>query len=373
ELWGSSVVFGESMAACERALAPFVEWSLRDVVGAGEEDPRWARVDVVQPVLWAVMVSLAALWRSLGVEPAAVVGHSQGEVAAAVVAGALSLEDGARIVAVRSQLVAGRLSGLGGMVSVSASRALVEELLADSVGGVSVAAVNGPASVVVSGEPQALEALMVGCEERGVRARRIAVDYASHSAQVELLEAELLEALAPVRPRSSEVAFHSTVTGERIDTAVMDAGYWYRNLRETVQFESVVRGLMRQGHGVFVEASPHPVLSMAVQETADQLEIQVTAQGSLRRGEGGTGRFLTSLAEAYVRGVPVDWSRLFVGLDAGRVDLPTYAFQRERFWLEGVGGVGVEGVGVVGGVEGEFWGAVERGDVEGVVSVVGGG
>ncbi|MFF7459773.1 type I polyketide synthase, partial [Kitasatospora sp. NPDC008115] len=202
ELWGSSVVFGESMAACERALAPFVEWSLRDVVGAGEEDPRWARVDVVQPVLWAVMVSLAALWRSLGVEPAAVVGHSQGEIAAAVVAGGLSLEDGARVVAMRSRLIAGRLSGLGGMVSVGASRALVEELLADSGGGVSVAAVNGPASVVVSGEPQALEALMVRCEERGVRARRIAVDYASHSAQVELLEAELLEALAPVRPRS---------------------------------------------------------------------------------------------------------------------------------------------------------------------------
>ncbi|MFF7459749.1 type I polyketide synthase, partial [Kitasatospora sp. NPDC008115] len=370
ELWGSSVVFGESMAACERALAPFVEWSLRDVVGAGEEDPRWERVDVVQPVLWAVMVSLAALWRSLGVEPAAVVGHSQGEVAAAVVAGALSLEDGARIVAVRSRLVAGRLSGLGGMVSVSAPRALVEELLADSAGGVSVAAVNGPASVVVSGEPGALEALMAGCEERGVRARRIAVDYASHSAQVELLEAELLEALAPVRPRSSGVAFHSTVTGERIDTAVMDAGYWYRNLRETVQFESVVRGLMRQGHGVFVEASPHPVLMVGMQECAESVDLDAVVLGSLRRGEGGVGRLLTSLAEAFVRGVEVDWGSVLDGRGGQWVDLPTYAFQRERFWLE-TSGLGVVSGVSSGGGDGGFWEVVERGDVGGLAGLLG--
>ncbi|WUG42439.1 type I polyketide synthase [Kitasatospora sp. NBC_00458] len=373
ELWGSSVVFGESMAACEGALAPFVDWSLRDVVEAGEEDPRWGRVDVVQPVLWAVMVSLAALWRSSGVEPAAVVGHSQGEVAAAVVAGGLSLEDGARVVAVRSRLVSARLSGLGGMVSVSAPLAVVEGLLAGFGGEVSVAAVNGPSSVVVSGGTAGLEALLADCEANGVRARRIAVDYASHSAQVEALEAELLEALAPVRPVSSSVAFYSTVTGEGIDTAVMDAGYWYRNLRETVRFESVVRGLVEQGYGVFAEMSPHPVLTVAVQETAERSDGEVAALGSLRRGEGGVERFLTSLAEAYVRGVTVDWSRLFVGLDVSRVDLPTYAFQRERFWLEGGVGVGAGGVGVVDGVEGAFWGAVERGDVEGVVSVVGGG
>ncbi|NEY36713.1 SDR family NAD(P)-dependent oxidoreductase, partial [Streptomyces sp. PRKS01-65] len=146
ELWDSSPVFAGSMAACERALAPWVEWSLRDVVSRPVEDPLWQRVDVVQPVLWAVMVSLAALWRSFGVEPAAVIGHSQGEVAAACVAGGLSLEDGARVVAVRSRLVLERLSGKGGMMSVALPVAEVEELLVPWEGRVGVAAVNGPSS-----------------------------------------------------------------------------------------------------------------------------------------------------------------------------------------------------------------------------------
>ncbi|MFF7638671.1 acyltransferase domain-containing protein, partial [Kitasatospora sp. NPDC008050] len=196
-----------------------------------------------------------------------------------------------------------------------------------------------PSSVVVSGEPQALETLLTDCEERGVRARRIAVDYASHSAQVEALEAELLTALAPVRPVSSTVAFYSTVTGEPIDTAVMDAGYWYRNLRETVRFETAVRALAADGLHAFIEASPHPVLTVPVQETLEDAldgRTEPVVIGSLRRGEGGTARFLTSLAEAYVHGVTVDWTAVLAGRDAHRIDLPTYAFQHERFWLEGV-------------------------------------
>ncbi|MFF7638602.1 beta-ketoacyl synthase N-terminal-like domain-containing protein, partial [Kitasatospora sp. NPDC008050] len=333
ELWESSVVFGESMVACEGALAPFVEWSLRDVLGGVAGAPGLERVDVVQPVLWAVMVSLAALWRSVGVEPAAVVGHSQGEIAAAVVAGGLSLEDGARVVALRSQVIARRLAGLGGMVSVAGPLTVVEELLAGFGGRVSVAAVNGPSSVVVSGEPQALEALLTDCEGRGVRARRIAVDYASHSAQVEALEGELLEALAPVRPVSSSVAFYSTVTGEWIDTAVLDAGYWFRNLRETVRFEPVVRGLLESGHGVFIEASPHPVLTVGIQECAEEAGRDAVALGSLRRGEGSPERFLTSVAEAHVHGVEVDWATVLGGRNARRIDLPTYAFQRRSHWL----------------------------------------
>ncbi|MFF3432585.1 type I polyketide synthase, partial [Streptomyces sp. NPDC002602] len=235
ELWDSSPVFGESMVACERALSPLVDWSLRDVVFREADDPLWGRVDVVQPVLWAVMVSLAAVWRSFGVEPAAVIGHSQGEVAAACVAGGLSLEDGARVAAVRSRLVLEKLSGKGGMVSVSLPVSEVEERIASFDGRVGVAAVNGPASVVVSGEPDALDELLASCEADGVRARRIAVDYASHSAQVDVLAEDLLRELADIRPASSSVAFYSTVSGERMDTAGLDAGYWVRNLRERVR------------------------------------------------------------------------------------------------------------------------------------------
>ncbi|WP_144317144.1 acyltransferase domain-containing protein, partial [Streptomyces sp. sk226] len=208
---------------------------------------------VVQPVLWAVMVSLAAVWRACGVEPAAVVGHSQGEIAAAVVAGGLSLEDGARVVALRSGAITG-LAGLGGMVSVPLPVAEVEARLS-GLGGVSVAAVNGPASVVVSGEVAGLEELLAACEAEGVRARRIAVDYASHSAQVEGIRDEVLEALAPVAARTSSVPFYSSVTGGLLDTSGLDAGYWYENLRRMVRFEDAVRALLGDGHGVFVESS----------------------------------------------------------------------------------------------------------------------
>ncbi|MFI0269784.1 type I polyketide synthase [Streptomyces luteogriseus] len=372
ELWDASPVFAQSMVACERALAPFVDWSLRDVVFRGAEDPLWARVDVVQPVLWAVMVSLAAVWRSFGVEPAAVVGHSQGEVAAACVAGGLSLEDGARVVAVRSRLVREKLSGRGGMGSVSLPVEAVEERLVRFEGRVGVAAVNGPSSVVVSGEVEALDALLAECEEAGVRARRIAVDYASHSAQVDALNDELLAELAQIEPRSSSVAFYSTVTGERFDTAGLDARYWVTNLRERVRFEPVTRLLAELEHQVFIESSPHPVLTMAVQETVEGVYGAGAAVGSLRREEGGVQRLLTSLAEAYVAGVPVDWSVVFAGSGARRVDLPTYAFQHERYWIEDVVQPGQEAGGTTDPVDAAFWGAVERADVDSVASLVDG-
>ncbi|MDN0195768.1 type I polyketide synthase [Streptomyces sp. S.PNR 29] len=333
ELWESSPVFRARMEECAQALAPFVDWSLKDVVFRDAEDPLWARVDVVQPVLWAVMVSLAAVWRSFGVEPAAVVGHSQGEVAAACVAGGLSLEDGARVVAVRSRLVREKLSGRGGMGSVALPVAEVEERLARFEGRIGVAAVNGPASVVVSGEVEALDALLAECEEAGVRARRIAVDYASHSAQVDALNEDLLAELAELKPRSSSVAFHSTVTGGQLDTAGLDAGYWLRNMRETVAFEGAVRATIDEGHRILLEISPHPVVVMAVQEIIDDAGVAAHVSGSVRRDDGGAGRLLASFAEAYVAGAPVDWAKAFEGTGARPVDLPTYAFQRQRYWL----------------------------------------
>ncbi|MCP3803258.1 SDR family NAD(P)-dependent oxidoreductase [Allokutzneria sp. A3M-2-11 16] len=306
-------VFASSMSACASALAPHADWDLFE-----ELDGPLDRVDVVQPVLWAVMVSLAAVWRSYGVEPAAVVGHSQGEIAAACVAGALSLEDAAKVVALRSKELTA-LSGLGGMVSVSTGD--VSDLLTEGIG---VAAVNGPGSVVISGDAAALDVLMETCEERGIRARRIPVDYASHSRHVERIHDRLAEVLSGITPKQPEIPFFSTVTGDWIDEPV-DAGYWYRNLRKTVLFGQSIQELLKD-HGLFIEISPHPVLLMGMSE-ADAVAI-----GSLRRDDGGTERFLTSLAEAYVHGADVDWFQLCEG---GRfVELPTYAFQRTRYWLD---------------------------------------
>ncbi|MEU6957277.1 SDR family NAD(P)-dependent oxidoreductase [Streptomyces sp. NPDC045714] len=325
ELAAAFPVFDDSLDACARALAPYTDWDLRAEL-AGD----LSRVDVLQPATWAVMVSLARLWQSFGVTPAAVVGHSQGEIAAAVVAGALSLEDGARVVAERSRIIRRSLAGRGGMASVALPADTVRARLAEVGEGLEVAAVNGPRSTVVSGDPAALDRLLALFEPEDVRVRRIAVDYASHSSHVDSVRDELLEVLAPVRPRSGDVPFHSTVTGEALRTTELDAAYWVRNLRRTVEFTTAVEGLAADGHSLFVEMSPHPVLTMAVEETADD---SLSAVGSLRRDDGGPRRFLTSLAEAHVRGADIDWAPVFPG--AHVVDLPTYAFQHRHHWLDG--------------------------------------
>jgi acyl transferase domain-containing protein/NADP-dependent 3-hydroxy acid dehydrogenase YdfG len=347
ELLDESPVFAEHISACAAALAPFVDWSLEDVLHGAPGAPDLERVEVVQPALFAMMVSLAELWRACGVQPDLVLGHSQGEIAAACVAGGLSLKDAARVVALRARALE-RLAGHGGMVSVASSVEGVERLLERMDARLSIAAVNGPASVVVSGDPQALEGLLAECEATDLRARAIPVDYAAHSEQVVEIEQELLDACASIEPRSGKVPFYSSVTGGLLDTVHLDAEYWYRNLRETVRFETAVRGALKEGCRMFVEVSPHPVLAIGVQETAERLLAQdayglkdtgvvgkspIALIGSLRREEGGSQRFLTSLGEAWVQGVDVDWASILATPDTKTVRLPTYAFQRRRYWL----------------------------------------
>ena len=341
ELLDCSGVFAGCVGECGDVLEGFVGWRVEDVLRGVGGAPGLDRVDVVQPVLFCVMVALAGLWRACGVEPSAVVGHSQGEIAAAYVAGGLSLEDAVRVVALRSRVLVG-LAGRGGMVSVAAGVEVVGALLEGFGGGVSVAAVNGPSAVVVSGERGALDGFLGLCGERGLRAREIPVDYAAHSVQVEDVRGELLGGCEGIVPCSGDVPFYSAVTGGLFDTSGLDGGYWYRNLRETVQFESVTRGLVEAGYGTFIEVSPHPVLTVGVEETAEGLLVEegssgggvsVGVFGSLRRGEGTVERFVRSLAEGWVGGIDVDWSGLFNDTAAQPVDLPTYAFQHKRHWL----------------------------------------
>ncbi|SFW88501.1 Acyl transferase domain-containing protein [Amycolatopsis australiensis] len=326
ELLDSSEVFAARWAECETALKSFVDWSLTEV--ARSADPAvLERVDVVQPLLWAVMVCLAELWRDAGVEPAAVIGHSQGEIAAAVVAGALSVVDGARVVALRAKAIT-ELAGTGGMLSVPLPVAEVEAGLDARLG---IAAVNGPSATVVSGEVAALDAAQAAWEAEGVRVRRVPVDYASHSAQVEAIRERILADLAPVSPSSVDTVFFSTLAGEAIDTAELTAEYWYRNLRATVRFEDAVRAAIAAGHTVFVESSAHPVLTVGVQQTLDELEVSGAVAATLRRDRGGLEQLYTAFGRAFVHGVAVAWEKLTPGR---RVDLPTYAFQRRRYWPE---------------------------------------
>ncbi|OBB64460.1 type I polyketide synthase [Mycobacterium sp. 852014-50255_SCH5639931] len=354
ELLDTAPVFAQQIDACAEAFAEFVDWSLIDVLRGVPGPPGMDRVDVVQPVLFAVMVSLAELWKSIGVNPDAVIGHSQGEIAAAYVAGALSLRDAARVVTLRSKLLRS-LAHSGGMLSIACSTERARELLAPYGNRVSIAAVNGRSAVVVSGEVAALDELVGFCADLELRTRRIDVDYASHSVEVEAIRDELAEALAGIEPSSSRIAFFSTVTGNRLDTAGLDAAYWYRNIRQTVQFDQAVRAACEHGYRTFIESSPHPALIAGIEDTVNDClkdsagDPEAIVVPTLGRDDGGLERFLTSAAAAFVAGVSVNWRGVLSG--AGFVELPTYAFDRRRFWLSGEG-IGADAAGLGLGTSG---------------------
>ena len=341
DLAASSPVFAAKLTECGQALSAHVDWSLHDVLHGADGAPSLLRVDVVQPALWAVMVSLAAVWQAAGVTPDAVLGHSQGEIAAACVAGILSLEDGATVVALRSRALSA-LSGHGGMLSLAESAEAVAMRLVSRESRVCLAAVNGPAATVVSGESDALDELAAECEAAGVRARRLPVDYASHGPQVEALREQILALLEPITPRVGRIPMLSAMTGQTLEGTDAGADYWYASLRAPVRFSAAVETLGEAGYGVFVENSAHPVLTTAIQETLDDPGPGQTSHpvgdrrrplaitGTLRRDDGGPDRVLTALAELHAHGITVDWPAVLP--PARRIALPTYAFQHERYW-----------------------------------------
>ncbi|MFI9508405.1 amino acid adenylation domain-containing protein [Nocardia sp. NPDC052566] len=335
ELLDTAPVFAEHVAQCESALAEFVEWSVTDVLRGAHDAPPMERVDVVQPVLFTVMVALARLWESLGVRPAAVIGHSQGEITAAHIAGALSLRDAAMIVARRATIMA-TATGNGAMAAVALPADQASELVDDDL---AIACVNSPRSCVLSGPTIAVENLLARCAADGIDARRLPALVASHSPLMQPLRHSIESALASVEPNRTHIPFLSTVTGEPIDTAQLDAEYWYRNTRETVRFEHAVRTAYLGGAKAFLEVSAHPVLTASVGETLNALTHQtgdavpITVAKTLRRNDGGLRRFLSSAAGLYSAGIDVDWARYYRGHDARTVDLPTYPFERQRYWM----------------------------------------
>ncbi|MFI0424909.1 amino acid adenylation domain-containing protein [Spongiactinospora sp. 9N601] len=326
--------FARELETCDRALREHLDWSVADVLREAPGAPALEGVEVVQPALFAVMAGLAAVWRAHGVEPAAVLGHSQGEIAAAYVAGALTLPDAARIAALRSREIARSMEGRGGMAVVAATEQVTADHLEAWSGKLAVASVNGPASTLVSGDAAAIDELLLRCETDGLRARRVAANYAPHSHHVDAIRDRLLTDLAPVRPGRAVVPMFSSVTGDWLDTTGMDAGYWFRVLRGQVRFASAVTALHEAGFDSFVEVSPHPVLVTELQETLEATGRPFTANGTLRRGQGGRERLLRSLGEAYAGGVRVDWRSVLPDGPHPATDLPTYAFQRRRFWLD---------------------------------------
>ena len=331
-LMADSPVFREAVEDCARVLDELVDWSLVDVLTGAEGAPDLHQREVVQPANFAMAVALARLWRHHGVEPAAVIGTSQGEIAAAHVAGALSLEDAARLSVARSRSVEA-LSGLGGMATVALGADRTAEIIEPY--GLSIAAHNGPRSTVVSGDADAVTAFVAAYEDGDIRVKRFVSDYASHSSHVERIRDDVIEAFQWLTPREGDIAFHSTARGERVDTTELTAEYWYENLRMPVRFDDGVRALIEREHGVFLEMSAHPVLALGIEETIDELDAPAVALGTLRRDHGGADEFRTALARAHAHGVELDWETVFDGVPQRHFDVPTYRFQRKHFWPSG--------------------------------------
>lgn len=279
-------VFADQLRTCDAAFAEFVDWSLVEAVRGGVDSPSLDRVNVAQPMLFAVMVSLAAQWRALGIHPDAVLGHSHGEIAAAYVAGALSLRDAAKVVTSRTRAI-GAIAGSGGMVWMPRPVERVFALIEPWGQSISVAAQDGPSSTVVSGDAAALAELLIACERDGLPAKPIPVEYPLHRAHVEVLRETLRESLAGLQPRTSKIAFISAVTGAGLDTSILDGDYWFANLRQPVLFEQAVRWSYNHGCRTFMESSPHPVLITGIQEALqDYAEDSAVAEHPIAPGLG---------------------------------------------------------------------------------------
>ncbi|MFI1568809.1 SDR family NAD(P)-dependent oxidoreductase [Streptomyces sp. NPDC020490] len=315
------------MLACADAMRPHLGWSVVDRLTSGEA---LVDVDVVQPVSFALQVSLAALWRSWGVTPDAVIGHSQGEIAAAHVAGALTLEDAALLVCGRSRLLKS-VTGHGTMAAAAMSLEDAEKALLPYDGRVVVAAENGPESVVLAGDTAAVEELVSALQAQDVFAQKVRVDYASHSSHMDVLQAELGDVLSPVAPRPAVVAMYSTVTGTVLSGAELTCDYWIRNLRQPVLFRQAVERAAEDGHTGFLEISAHPLLVQATQKTVEALGHSPLVVGSLRRDEPGRPTLSRTLAAWHTAGQNVDWSAQY--LPRGEhVALPGYPWEHERHW-----------------------------------------
>jgi acyl transferase domain-containing protein len=328
ELLAQELAYRRALEEVNDVFSSLAGWSLLDELTADEKNSRIQETQVGQPAIFALQVALAALWRSWGVEPAAVCGHSVGEVAASYISGALPLEDAVRVVFHRSRLQ-GRTAGQGAMLAAGISPDDAARLLECRAGTVSIAAVNSPRSVTLSGEDCVLGEIDTALSDAGLFSRRLRVEVAYHSHMMEQLETELLDSLRDIQPRPSSMPFFSTVTGTVLAGSELDARYWYRNVRQPVLFLDAMDEIIKAGHRLFLEIGAHPVLRFDIGECLKEKSTQGTMLCSLRREARERATLLGSLGQLYCRGAELAWHKLFP-VDAAAIKLPSYPFQAIR-------------------------------------------
>jgi acyl transferase domain-containing protein len=325
-------VFRAALEECEAAIQRWAGWPLVDRLSAPESESKLADTEFAQPVIFAIQVALARLFQSWGVRPAAVIGHSAGEIAAAHIAGVLSLSEAARVVVMRGRLMQAA-TGKGKMAAVRLPAASVAEELSRYGGGVSIAAINSPQSTVVSGEGEQVDALLAGWSARGIGSVPLSVNYAFHSAQMQPFGEALARSLGKVETSAGNVAIFSTVLGRLASGAEFDAAYWGRNVRQPVRFGAAVEAAIRNGQELFIEIAAHPVLQSAIGECLAAGGLEGDGVPTLRRGQPERAALMASLGALHTAGYAVSWKAVYRAA-APPVTLPAYPYQRQYYWLE---------------------------------------
>jgi myxalamid-type polyketide synthase MxaB len=329
-LFAHEPVFRAAIEQCAQAMQPYLACSLIDLL---HQDHEWEHIDSIQPLLFAIQVALVHLWRSWGVTPAAVVGHSMGEIAAFHIAGALSLDDACQIICQRSHLLR-RISGQGAMALIDLSPEETRHMLMGYESRLSIAVSNSSRSTVIAGDVAAIEEVIDWLTTLEIFCRRIKVDVASHSPQVDVLCDDLANMLAPICPQNANIVMYSTVTASSLQGSEAIAAYWVRNLRQTVLFASTIDLLGKQGYTLFLEISPHPILLSAIEEEFRHRQQPCRTISSLRRDEEELRVLVESLGALYSAGYPIDWRRYYPAQGRRNIPLPTLPWQREHYWLE---------------------------------------
>ncbi|WP_433713389.1 SDR family NAD(P)-dependent oxidoreductase [Nocardia sp. CA-084685] len=324
----TSPVYRDKILECDRLARRYLDWSIHEILTADEESSRIGETRFLQPTMFALQVALVELWKSWGISPAAVLGHSMGEIAAAHVAGALSLSEALKVICHRAR-IQDRADPTGGMMFVALPESQARELCARYPDEAWVSAVNSPQATTISGRRPVLEALSAELADGGVFARVLRVNCACHSQDMDPLREELFEALGEVEHGDTSVPLYSTLTGARIGGSELGTQYWWRNFREPVLFESAIRAMLADGYDTFVELSPHPVLANSVTE----ISADVTVVPSLVRKKDDWSVLLDTFARLYTGGCAVDWDRRYPA-GAPVLDLPANWWIRESFWNE---------------------------------------
>ncbi|NEO70919.1 type I polyketide synthase [Moorena sp. SIO3H5] len=342
KLYETQATFRQGLDQCDEILRPYLEHSLLEVLypqqAQNSSSSFLDQTAYTQPALFAVEYALAKLWESWGIKPKVVMGHSVGEYVAACIAGVFSLEDGLKLIAMRGRLMQ-QLPGGGLMVSLLASEERVKKAIADYSSqegldkpAVSIAAINGPESIVISGESEAIAAICSKLEALGVKTKPLQVSHAFHSPLMEPMLAEFEAVANQITYHQPKVPVISNVTGVTADKTIATANYWVNHVLEPVRFAQSMETLHQQGYEVFLEIGPKPILlGMGRQCLPEEIGVWLP---SLREGVSQWEQMVSSLGQLYVQGVLVDWLRFDRDYSREKVVLPTYPFQRERYWLE---------------------------------------